>query len=121
MENDTLKEVVVGGGLLVLLVLLANPLDIFMPSPITMMLLTAIVILALLLASFVWKETAQDEREHVHRMLAGRAAFLAGAVVLLLGIAVQTFAHRLDLWLPAALGAMVAAKLAVRAYSRRNH
>lgn len=121
MENDTLKELTVGAGLLVLLVLLANPFDIFMPSPITMMLLGGIAILALLLASFIWKETAQDERENLHRLSAGRTAFWAGAAVLLLGIAVQTFAHQLDPWLPAALGAMVAAKLAARMYSRRNH
>lgn len=120
MTHETLSESALGIGLALLLVALVNPLHFFMPSSLEMMLLGGVVILALLLASLVWKETAQDEREHLHRMLAGRAAFLAGAAVLLVGITIQTLSHALDPWLPAALGAMVVAKLATRIYGRRN-
>jgi cobalamin synthase len=121
MKNDTINEVLVGVSLLVLLILLVNPFSFFMPSRVTMLLLGGVAILSLLFMSFLWKETAQDERESLHRLLAGRTAFLAGAGTLLLGITVQTFQHRLDPWLVIALGAMVLTKLAARIYSRAKY
>lgn len=121
MKNDTFNETAVGVGLIVLLILLVNPFEIFMPSRVTMMLLGGVAILAFLFIVFVWKETAQDERESVHRLLAGRSAFLAGASILLLGIAFQTIQHRLDPWLVVALGTMVLTKLLTRAHSRTKH
>lgn len=121
MKNDIIHEIVVGAGLVVLLMLIGNPFNILMPSPVTMMLLGGIAVLSLLFISFVWKETAQDERENLHRLLAGRTAFLAGAGILLLGITMQTLQHRLDPWLVVALGAMVLTKLVTRWYSRSKY
>lgn len=118
MKNDDLKEMLAGLGLVVLLLALLNPFEFYMPSKTAMTLLAGVAILALLFASFVWKETADDERESFHRLLASRTAFLAGAAILLLGIVIQTFAHNLDPWLVLALGAAVIAKLTARAYSR---
>lgn len=118
MKNNIIHEIVVGAGLIVLLIALVNPFSILMPSRLTMMVLGAIGILSLLFTSFIWQETAQDERESLHRQVAGRIAFLAGATILLLGITMQTFQHRLDPWLVTALGAMVLTKLMTRIYSR---
>jgi cobalamin synthase len=121
MKNDSLHEMVVGAGLIVLLILLINPFGILMPSRVTMLLLGGSAILSLLFISFIWKEAAHDERESLHRLLAGRIAFLAGAATLLLGITVQTFQHHLDPWLVIALGVMVLTKLLTRAYSRTKY
>jgi putative transcriptional regulator len=107
--------------LVVLLVLLVNPFDLLMPSRVTMLLLGGIGAFSLLFTSFIWKETAQDERENLHRLLAGRASFLAGAATLLMGIIIQTFSHRLDPWLVIALGAMVLTKILTRWYSRSKY
>lgn len=121
MKNDSINEIVVGTGLIILLILLFNPFGLLMPPRISMMLLGGIVILALLFTSFIWKETAQDERESLHRLLAGRTAFLAGAGILLLGITIQTFQHRLDFWLVVTLGVMVLTKLVTRWHSRSKY
>lgn len=116
-----MKEIIVGTGLIVLLILLLNPTSVYMPSKTTMTVLGGVAILALIFSSFIWKETAQDERESMHRLLAGRNAFLAGAGILLLGIAIQTFQHRLDSWLVSTLGIMVFTKLVTRWYSRSKY
>jgi cobalamin synthase len=121
MKNEIIHEMVVGAGLIALLILLVNPFGILMPSRLTMLLLGGIGTLSLIFTSFIWKEAVQDERESLHRLFAGRASFLAGAAVLLLGIAVQTFAHHLDPWLVIALGVMVLTKLLTRAYSRTKY
>ncbi|MEK7556873.1 MAG: hypothetical protein AAB538_02765 [Patescibacteria group bacterium] len=118
MKNDDFKELIVGVVLIVLLVFHLNPFGFYMPSAAAMLLLCGIVVLVLIWLSFIWKEKPQDERENLHRLLAGRVAFLVGAGILLLGIAVQGLQHNLDPWLPVALGGMVIAKLAARAYGR---
>ncbi len=62
------------------------------------------------------REVGGDERESTHRTFAGRAAFVAGTIVLLAGILTQTSSGSLDPWLIYALTAMVLAKLFVRVY-----
>ena len=118
MKNDDFKEVVVGGAVILLLILHLNPFHFYMPSPAAMVLLGAILVLVLLFLSFIWKEQPLDEREELHRLLAGRVAFFAGAGILLLGIIVQGLQHTVDPWLVLALGSMVLAKLVTRTYSR---
>ena len=68
----------------------------------------------LVFAAFVWKERAHDEREEQHRLISGRVSFLCGALVLVLGIVVETYQGTPDGWLIAALAAMVLAKLGAR-------
>lgn len=113
--NDSLKQLLLAIGLLVLLVLLINPADFLMPSRAEMLLIAGLVVIFSLFAAFVWKERSLDEREQAHRHAAGHTAFLVGAAVLVLGIVVQTLSHTLSIWLPLSLGAMLIAKIAVRA------
>jgi len=94
----------------VLAVLLVNPTDIFMPEPIVMMLILALFAFFGLLALFVFKERARDEREEALRMKAGRAAFIVGGSILVIGIGVQGFQHNVDPWLVLSLAGMVFAK-----------
>ncbi len=85
-----------------------------------MTLTLAIVIIFMLFAALVWRENARDERESLHKMIAGRAAFLAGTITLVIGIVVQTFQHRVDPWLTIVLSVMVLAKILGIIYTRTN-
>lgn len=68
-------------------------------------------------AIFILREKVQDEREALHRMLAGRVAFLTGSALLTIGIVVQSLQDAVDVWLVIVLVAMVLSKLATRLYS----
>ena len=72
-------------------VLLLNPMDFWMPSMAHMTVLAVGAAAFGAFAIFVLRERAEDERDEVHRALAGRAAFLAGSGVLILGIWPQPF------------------------------
>lgn len=107
--------------LLLAAVLLVNPFGLWMPTMFQMSMLAILVAAMGAIAAFMVRERAIDERDEAHRMHAGRAAFLAGAAILLIGITVQTFAHALDPWLVAALVGMVLAKVLARAWTDRHH
>jgi len=117
MLRDT-QELIIGAGLIGLLLLVINPLNFFMPTPLVMTVLLAVALLALLFASFIWRERSGDEREAYHRLLASRAGYMSGAVVLLLGMAFQGWSGHVDSWLAGTLGVMVLAKLAAHIYNR---
>jgi len=120
MKNSFAQEVAISVVLVALLGFLLNPFGTFMPD---MMIMTLLAILAVVFAAFavfVWKESAADEREGFHRLLAGRSAFLAGSAVLVLGIIVQSLNHALDPWLLLALAAMILVKVAARARAERD-
>lgn len=97
---------------------LINPFEVWMPDMAHMTVLGVTVAAFGVLSLFIVHETSEDERDDAHRMLAGRAAFMAGSLVLLVGIVVQTLADNLDSWLVVALVSMVIAKLATRIWSR---
>ena len=116
MKNN-LKETIVGAVLLALAVLLLNPFNFWMPDMMVMGMLGVMLAAFALFASFVLREKVGDEREAVHRMLAGRVAFLIGSAFLTLGIVVQATTHEVDKWLVGALVAMVLSKIATRIYT----
>lgn len=118
MRNNFFIETVMGVALAALLMMLLNPFDWWMPTAMAMTLTGVLVAVFAVFASFMWREKPRDEREGLHRLLAGRWAFLAGSGVLVLGIVAGEFAHDLDPWLPLALGAMILAKIAGIAYGR---
>ena len=68
---------------------------------------------------FVMYERWSEEREVFHKMHAGRVAYLSGIAVLTVALVVQGFAHAIDPWISAALGAMVISKLVARFYSEQ--
>jgi heme/copper-type cytochrome/quinol oxidase subunit 2 len=111
MKNNLFREVCISVVLVVLLFLCLNPLKIFMPTTLAMVILCVLVVLFCVFAVFVYKEKVQDEREEAHRSMAGRLAFLVGATILLIGIVVQDFQHQIDPWLVVALGAMIVTKV----------
>ena len=96
---------------------LINPFEVWMPDMAHMTVLGITVAAFGVLSLFIVHETSVDERDDVHRMVAGRTAFVAGSFVLVLGIVVQTLQHTLDAWLVVALVIMVLSKLGARIWS----
>jgi hypothetical protein len=110
---ETLSAII----LIAILFLTTSSEMLLMPKNTDMMLVLGLIVSFLVFAA-VWKETAADERENLHRLNAGRASFLIGSVVLVIGIAIQALDHNVDPWLVYALIAMVASKLASRIISQ---
>lgn len=100
-----------------LLTLLSDPFMVWMPGIAQMTALLGAAILACVWAGFVMYERTGDERDALHRMNAGRMAYLSGIAVLTIALVVQGFAHSIDPWVSSALGVMVLVKLGSRFYS----
>ncbi len=120
MKNNNAYEFIISAVLIVLLIAFLNPFDIFMPTSLVMMMEALMIIIFGIFASLIWRERAADEREGLHRMIAGRIGFLAGAGVLVVGILVQTLSHSVDPWLVIALTAMILAKIIALIYTKNN-
>lgn len=118
MKNNLLQEISISGILIILLILFLNPFGFWMPSTLLMMMVLGLVVVFILFASFVWRENHRDEREMLHKMRAGRVAFLVGTALLTLGIIIQSFNHELDLWLIFILVGMIVAKVATLVYGQ---
>ena len=120
MNNNLLNESVVASVLVVLAIFLLNPFQLWMPGMTLMAIMGGTLVVFAIFASFILREEVLDERDGIHRMYAGRTAFLAGAFVILLGLSMQSFSDTIDPWLVLALVAMVLAKLGARIYVDRN-
>lgn len=119
MKSFLTGDVIIAAILVVLLLLLLHPIDILMPQSFDMMLLMGCILFFLAFASFVWKEHPQDERENLHRLLAGRTSFLIGTSILVLSIAFQgVMQHTIDPWLIVTLIGMVGTKVCMQIYSQ---
>ena len=118
MTKDTFAEIVCAIIFCGMAVLLINPMHVWMPSMahVTMLAIGAAAFGAFVL--IVLRERGGDERDEAHRAAAGRAAFLLGSAVLLIGIASQS-SGRIDPWLAYALIAMVVGKIGTRLWTAR--
>jgi predicted MFS family arabinose efflux permease len=121
MKNNLKIEVVISSVLVILTLLLLNPFHFWMPNMIHMTILASTLVFFALLAVFIIREKTIDERDGVHRMLAGRMAFLIGAGGLIVGIVYQSYEGNLDIWLVVVLVAMVLTKISTRLYSDRRN
>jgi len=119
MKNNTL-QIIVSLVLVALSVLLLNPFHFWMPDALVIWMLAGLLALFGIFASFILREKSFDERDNVHRALAGRNAFLTGSAILMLGIVVQGYGHSVDPWLVVALIVMVVVKIATRIWSDKN-
>lgn len=119
MDRNLWLGVVSSIVLAVSAVLLVNPGHLWMPTMGHMALLASLVVAVAAFGVFVLRESGGDERDILHRSFSGRAAFLAGGIVLLLAIIVESMHEALDGWLVAALVVMVLAKVAAHIYSAR--
>ena len=116
-----MKEIITAGILVALLLVIANPFHVWMPSMMVMLILVCLFAAFSVFAVFMLREHPRDEREALHRMLAGRVGFLSGAGVLTVAIIVEELQETLDIWLVIALVVMIVAKMGARMYSDRNH
>ena len=105
--------------LIICLTLLSDPFMVWMPMGAQMAALLSAAVLLAIWAGFVMYENAPDEREAVHRMNAGRMAYLSGIILLTIALITQGLAHDIDPWISCTLGTMVVVKLASRFYSER--
>ncbi|MBY0376419.1 hypothetical protein K2P96_00380 [Patescibacteria group bacterium] len=119
MKNN-IKEIIVTLGLVVIAIMLLNPFGLWMPDMMVMAMLAFALVLFGIFASFILREKIFDERDSLHRTLAGRNAFLAGSAVLMLGIIIQGYSHRVDAWLVFALIGMIIVKIGTRIWSDKN-
>ena len=119
MMKDTVLEVVSAAAFCVLALLLINPMHLWMPSMSHMATLSLAAVALAAFIVFILREGSRDERDDAHRAIAGRAAFLAGSLVLMLGIIVQNTTESIDPWLVGALIAMVVGKVGTRIWTTR--
>lgn len=119
MKNNLL-ETLVAICLIILAILLLNPFHFWMPDMVVMCMLAFALGLFGVFASFILRESIVDERDAVHRTLAGRNAFLAGSGVLTLAIVIQGYTHSVDPWLVITLVAMIVVKILTRVWSDKN-
>lgn len=114
------SEKVVASILVILLICFVNPFNVWMTDALHMTILGGIVAVFAAFAVLLWKERAVDEREQLHRFIAARFAYIAGATLLLFGTVIQAFSHKIDPWIPSILASMVFAKIAGRFFARRQ-
>ena len=119
MKNNIIESII-SIAIILLAVALTDALPFWMPNAVHVVLLALLIVAFALFAIFFWQEKPRDEREELHRRLAGRIAFLVGGTVLTTGIVVQSYSHTLDPWLIYTLVSMVIAKLLAGAYSRHR-
>jgi peptidoglycan/LPS O-acetylase OafA/YrhL len=119
MRNN-LKELSVTLLFIIIAILLLNPFNFWMPNMLLMVILALALIIFGVFISFVLREKVLDERDNVHRQLAGRNAFLTGSIVLVVGLMIQGYKHQIDPWLVLALVFMIVAKVATRIWSDKN-
>jgi len=120
-NNNFLKETAIALILIILLVLFLNPFNFLMPPRYLSMLIIFLIAVFGIFSAVIWKEHARDEREQLHRMLAGRYAFLTGSSILVVGIIVQSLEHAIDRWLIFALVGMILVKLIALGYSQKKY
>jgi hypothetical protein len=112
------NEIVISIVLGVLAILFLDPFMFWMPDQLVYLLVGALLVFFVLFAGFIWKEKVADEREQMHKMIAGRFGYLIGSGLLVLGLIVQTLVAHPDPWLVAALVGMVVGKLVSLFYAR---
>jgi hypothetical protein len=103
------SELGVSLAVLGMLALLIHPY--WMPMGLIVVCIAVLAALVFGLGVFVWHENPRDEREYAAASQAGRTAYLIGAAILTIGVAVQTLQHHVDYWLVCSLAGMVLTKV----------
>ena len=117
MTKHTYIQLISAAAVLVLSLLLLNPFHLWMPDMAQIAVLGCLLVAFAVLSVFLLQESARDEREATHRMLAGRVAFFTGSLILVIGIAVEGMHGTPNLWLVFSLAGMILGKVAARFYS----
>lgn len=110
-SKDNRTDLIIGIIVLACLLLSSNIFSSFMPSSLVMIIIGVFVAAFSLFAVLIWRENPRDEREAQILLSSDRFGFLAGAVVLSVGLIIATFQHKSTSLLALALSAMILAKL----------
>lgn len=116
---NNIVQYVVAVVLVAALFALFDPFMYWMPDMLEMATLVVVFALTVIWIGLVAREEDGDEREILHRMYAGRVAYLSGIIILTLALVVQGLSHVVDPWVPCALVVMIISKLGTRWYSDR--
>lgn len=120
-KNNFLGEITISVILIILLILLLNPFNFWMPTAMHMMMIVGLAVFIIIFAGYVWKEKSHDERESLHRNIAARYGYLAGIGILSVGVIIQSMQHTLDIWLIVSLTVMILAKIIGVIYSNQKY
>lgn len=96
MKNKFIGEIIISLALIGLLVFFINPLDLLMPQPLHPFMVPFLIVLFIIFAGFLWKETPGDEREQMHKFIASRSAYFATISTLIIGVVLQSFEGEID-------------------------
>jgi len=122
MQKENIKnEIIISISFIILLVLFLNPFGFWMPTNVMYFMVAGLVTVFAIFVSFVWKERTHDEREELHKHMAGRIGYTAGIFTLVLAIAIESITSHPDPWLVLVLGAMVIGKIAGQLYGYIRH
>lgn len=121
MKTNILGEVLISIFLIILLSLFLNPMELSMPRSFHMLIRPLLIAVFVVFTALVWKETAGDEREKLHKFIAARFAYFAAVATLIIGIILQSFQKTIDPWLVIALSTMLLAKIFGLIYGYFRH
>jgi cobalamin synthase len=110
-SKDNRSDIIIGIIVVSCLLLSSTVLASFMPSSLVMVAVAIFVAAISLFVVVIWRENPRDEREAHILLSSDRLGFLAGAVVLSLGLVVQSLRHESTNVLALALTAMILGKL----------
>ena len=99
MKNKFIGEIIISLLLIGLLIFFINPLDLLMPHALHPFMAPFLVVLFIIFAAFLWKETPGDEREQMHKFIASRSAYFATIAILIVGVVLQSFMGEIDPWI----------------------
>lgn len=109
--TDNRSDILIGLVVIVCLLLSSNLFSSFMPSSIVMLAIAIFVAAFSLFAVLIWREHPRDEREAHILLSSDRLGFLAGAIVLSIGLVIASIRHESTSLLAATLTVMILAKL----------
>ncbi len=121
MKNNFTGEIVISLALIGLLVFFVNPLDLLMPHALHPFMVPFLVVLFIIFAGFLWKETPGDERDQMHKFIASRFAYFSVIAALITGIIVQSFRGEIDPWLIIGICIALLAKILGLIYGYIRH
>lgn len=118
--RENLSELLIALFLVLIAFAFINPY--WMPMGLMSTILCIFAGLFVAFVIFIWREKRGDEREVHLRNVAGRIGYLAGALILVLGIIFEALKnHEVNTWLITALIAMIVAKIFGFMWAKRKY